>query len=120
MRSDAQIQHEVYEHLKWDPRVNETEQLVRAGYDLSGIARRGANMYPDMIFRDGFYHAGPHLRRRSFSGGFRRRGCVGEFSVRIKNGADCSNVLPSGLADVLGQIKRGRFDIYLEHRRLEM
>ena len=25
MRTDAQIQHEVYEHLKWDPRVNETD-----------------------------------------------------------------------------------------------
>ena len=25
MKSDAQIQHEVYEHLKWDPRVNETD-----------------------------------------------------------------------------------------------
>ena len=25
MRSDAQIQHDVYEHLKWDPRVNETD-----------------------------------------------------------------------------------------------
>ena len=25
MRSDAQIQHEVYEHLKWDPRVTETD-----------------------------------------------------------------------------------------------
>ncbi len=25
MRSDAQIQHDVYEHLKWDPRVNEAD-----------------------------------------------------------------------------------------------
>jgi len=25
MRSDAQIQHDVYEHLKWDPRVTETD-----------------------------------------------------------------------------------------------
>jgi len=25
MSADAQIQHEVYEHLKWDPRVNETD-----------------------------------------------------------------------------------------------
>ena len=29
------------------------------------------------------------------------------------------NVLPSDLADILGQIKRGRFDVHLEHRRLE-
>ena len=40
--------------------VNDTGQLVRAGYDLSDIARRGANMFLDMIFRDGFYHADPH------------------------------------------------------------
>ena len=40
--------------------VKDTEQLVRAGYDLSDIARRGANMYLDMVFRDGFYHADPH------------------------------------------------------------
>ena len=25
MRSDTQIQHDVYEHLKWDPRVNESD-----------------------------------------------------------------------------------------------
>jgi len=25
MHSDAQIQHDIYEHLKWDPRVNETD-----------------------------------------------------------------------------------------------
>ena len=25
MKSDAQIQHDVYEHLKWDPRVNEND-----------------------------------------------------------------------------------------------
>ena len=30
MRSDAQIQHDVYEHLKWDPRVTETDIGVAA------------------------------------------------------------------------------------------
>ena len=28
------------------------------------------------------------------------------------------DILPSDLADILGQIKRGRFDVHLEHRRL--
>jgi ubiquinone biosynthesis protein len=31
-----------------------------AGVDLNEFAQRGAHMYLDMIFRDGFYHADPH------------------------------------------------------------
>jgi ubiquinone biosynthesis protein len=31
-----------------------------AGFDLNQFAQRGATMYLDMIFRDGFYHADPH------------------------------------------------------------
>ncbi len=31
-----------------------------SGFDLNEFALRGANMYLDMIFRDGFYHADPH------------------------------------------------------------
>jgi ubiquinone biosynthesis protein len=39
----------------------ENESGMRAsGYDLNAFAQRGANMYLDMIFRDGFYHADPH------------------------------------------------------------
>ena len=34
--------------------------LVAAGHDLTDLARRGAQMFVDMIFRDGFYHADPH------------------------------------------------------------
>lgn len=34
--------------------------LKKSGFDLSDFAHRGANMYLDMIFRDGFYHADPH------------------------------------------------------------
>src|SRR5262249_2183086 len=36
------------------------EALKRAKVDLDELARRGANMYLEMIFRDGFYHADPH------------------------------------------------------------
>jgi ubiquinone biosynthesis protein len=36
------------------------EGLRRADFDLDEFARRGANMYLEMIFRDGFYHADPH------------------------------------------------------------
>ncbi|MSQ94853.1 MAG: AarF/ABC1/UbiB kinase family protein [Gemmataceae bacterium] len=31
-----------------------------SGFDMNEFAQRGANMYLDMIFRDGFYHADPH------------------------------------------------------------
>ncbi len=31
-----------------------------SGFNLNDFAQRGANMYLDMIFRDGFYHADPH------------------------------------------------------------
>lgn len=34
--------------------------LVEAGFDLSDLARRGADMFLKMVFRDGFYHADPH------------------------------------------------------------
>ncbi len=34
--------------------------MKAAGVDLNEFAQRGANMYLDMIFRDGFYHADPH------------------------------------------------------------
>jgi ubiquinone biosynthesis protein len=35
-------------------------RLRASGGDLSEFARRGANMYLAMIFRDSFYHADPH------------------------------------------------------------
>ena len=34
--------------------------LLASGDDLTELARRGANMYLQMIFRDAFYHADPH------------------------------------------------------------
>ena len=38
----------------------DVEGLRMAGVDLDEFARRGANMYLAMIFRDAFYHADPH------------------------------------------------------------
>ncbi|QDV69231.1 putative protein kinase UbiB [Rosistilla carotiformis] len=40
--------------------VSDKEQLQQSGADLPEIARRGANLFVEMIFRDGFYHADPH------------------------------------------------------------
>lgn len=39
---------------------SETDGLKATGVDLGEFARRGANMYLEMIFRDSFYHADPH------------------------------------------------------------
>jgi ubiquinone biosynthesis protein len=40
--------------------LSETERLVEMGCDLNEVARRGATIFLEMIFRDGFYHADPH------------------------------------------------------------
>jgi ubiquinone biosynthesis protein len=40
--------------------LSRTEKLVAKGYDLSHLAECGANIFLEMIFRDGFYHADPH------------------------------------------------------------
>jgi ubiquinone biosynthesis protein len=36
------------------------EALKQAGIDLEEMARRGAGVFLEMIFRDGFFHADPH------------------------------------------------------------
>jgi ubiquinone biosynthesis protein len=40
--------------------INEVERLRELGYDLATVARLGTQMYVQMIFRDGFFHADPH------------------------------------------------------------
>lgn len=41
-------------------RLSETERLAAEGFDLGEVARRGANLYLEMIFSHGLYHADPH------------------------------------------------------------
>ncbi len=41
-------------------KIAEPQNLRSAGFDLEEIARRGAEVFLEMIFRDGFYHADPH------------------------------------------------------------
>ncbi|MCA9121159.1 MAG: AarF/ABC1/UbiB kinase family protein [Planctomycetaceae bacterium] len=41
-------------------KLENTQQLIAAGIDLTEVARRGAELYLDMIFTHGFYHADPH------------------------------------------------------------
>ena len=40
--------------------LEKPEELQAKGYDLEKLALRGANIFLEMIFRDGFYHADPH------------------------------------------------------------
>jgi ubiquinone biosynthesis protein len=40
--------------------LSNTESLRQAGIDLEEVARRGAAVFLEMIFRDGFFHADPH------------------------------------------------------------
>jgi ubiquinone biosynthesis protein len=41
-------------------KLSDTAQLRERGADLNEVARRGATVFLEMIFRDGFYHADPH------------------------------------------------------------
>jgi ubiquinone biosynthesis protein len=41
-------------------KLADRDRLIAAGLDLCEVARRGANLYMDMIFTNGFYHADPH------------------------------------------------------------
>ncbi len=40
--------------------LSDKEGLSNLGVDLEEVAQRGANMFLEMIFRDGLYHADPH------------------------------------------------------------
>ena len=40
--------------------LTEPQRLLAAGVDLEELARRGAELYLEMIFTHGFYHADPH------------------------------------------------------------
>lgn len=40
--------------------LSKSEKLVANGLDLGDLALRGANIFLEMIFRDGLYHADPH------------------------------------------------------------
>ena len=40
--------------------VSKKGLLEQSGFDLTDVARRGADLFLKMVFRDGFYHADPH------------------------------------------------------------
>ena len=41
-------------------KLSDREAIVAAGLDMDELARRGAELYLEMIFTHGFYHADPH------------------------------------------------------------
>ena len=41
-------------------KLSETARLTEAGADLAEVSRRGAELYMEMIFSSGYYHADPH------------------------------------------------------------
>jgi ubiquinone biosynthesis protein len=41
-------------------KMSDNEALLALGFDLNEVARRGAELYMQMIFEHGFYHADPH------------------------------------------------------------
>ena len=41
-------------------KLSESARLVDAGFDLEAVARRGAELYMQMIFEHGVYHGDPH------------------------------------------------------------
>lgn len=41
-------------------KLSDAKRLLSHGHDLNELARRGAIVFLDMIFRDGIYHADPH------------------------------------------------------------
>ena len=41
-------------------KVSQVDRLRAAGFDLEELCRTGAEMYLQMIFSDGYYHADPH------------------------------------------------------------
>jgi len=41
-------------------KIAEKDRLVENGFDLNEIARRGAQLYLEMIFSHGYFHADPH------------------------------------------------------------
>ncbi|MDG2207561.1 MAG: AarF/ABC1/UbiB kinase family protein, partial [Pirellulales bacterium] len=41
-------------------KLSDNEAILAAGLDMAELARRGAELYLEMIFSHGFYHADPH------------------------------------------------------------
>ena len=41
-------------------KLSRADQLIAQGFDVEVLARHGADIYLEMIFSDGVYHADPH------------------------------------------------------------
>jgi ubiquinone biosynthesis protein len=106
---------------------NDLAGMKAVGADFDDIARRGARVYLDMIFRDGFFHADPHPgnvlflppspQRPSGAIGLLDAGMVGRLDDRLRERLDrgVAAILRKDAAGVTEQILEGgevpiRFD----------
>lgn len=75
------------ERLRGIP-VSEVEALKRSGADLDRFAQRGGNVYLEMVFAHGFYHADPHpgnlFRLEGDVVGILDAGMVGTLDERLR------------------------------------
>ena len=78
--------------------LSDKSKLESSGLDLNDIARRGANLFIEMIFRDGFYHADPHPGNLMI--------------LKCRLGTDCSEVAEIGILDcgMIGRLDDGLRD----------
>ncbi|VTT97154.1 ubiquinone biosynthesis protein : ABC-1 domain protein OS=Pirellula staleyi (strain ATCC 27377 / DSM 6068 / ICPB 4128) GN=Psta_3368 PE=4 SV=1: ABC1 [Gemmataceae bacterium] len=73
---------------------NRPDELRAAGADFAALAQRGARVFLDMVFRDGFFHADPHpgnvlylrptLERPGGAIGLLDAGMVGRIDERLR------------------------------------
>jgi len=106
--------------------IEQVEALHQSGADLDDLARRGANMFLQMIFRDGFYHADPHPGNLMMLPGgvigVLDCGMVGRINDRLREEIDCLllAVVQKDANEVAEVVKRlGSVPAHLDHEALE-
>ncbi len=125
--------------------LSDQQRLAASDIDLSELAQVGANMYLDMIFRDGFYHADPHpgnlflledtsrrlnpdfslaeLLQPYYAQALKRRLSPHRLIRRLqrtyRDWEHLIDMFPREVADLLERVRRGSFEVNLHHRRLD-
>jgi ubiquinone biosynthesis protein len=106
--------------------TSNVEALQQSGADLDDLARRGANLFLQMIFRDGFYHADPHpdnlMLLPGGAVGILDCGMVGRLNDRLREEIDglLLAVAQKDAKEVADIVKRlGSVPSNLDHEALE-
>lgn len=109
--------------------LSKSEQLKQKGYDISLLAERGANVFLDMIFRDGFYHADPHpgniLGLPESNIGLLDFGMVGRIDDKLREQFEDLLIAATdqdslGLCDSICQLGSAPKDLDTDQLRVEM